>query len=35
MEQSELLRFLCNHLKRIGVRYFITDSQATIAYGEP
>ena len=35
MEQSDLLRFLCTHLERIGVRYFITGSQATIAYGEP
>ncbi len=35
MEQSELLVFLCQHLERIGVRYFITGSQATIAYGEP
>ena len=35
MEQSELLVFLCRHLERIGVRYFITGSQATIAYGEP
>lgn len=35
MEQSDLLRFLCNHLERIGVRYFITGSQATIAFGEP
>jgi hypothetical protein len=35
MEQSELLVFLCRHLENIGVRYFITGSQATIAYGEP
>jgi len=35
MEQSDLLKLLCNHLERIEVRYFITESQATIAYGEP
>ncbi len=35
MEQSELLVFLCKHLERTGIRYFITGSQATIAYGEP
>ena len=35
MEQSELLRYLCSHLERLGVRYFITGSQATIAFGEP
>ncbi len=35
MEQSDLLVFLCRHLERIGIRYFITGSQATIAYGEP
>jgi hypothetical protein len=35
MEQSDLLRFLGTRLERIGVRYFITGSQATIAYGEP
>lgn len=35
MEQSDLLVFLCNHLERTRIRYFITGSQATIAYGEP
>jgi hypothetical protein len=35
MGQSDLLRFLCLHLERIGLRYFITGSQATIAFGEP
>ena len=35
MEQSDLLKFLCTHLQRVGIRYFITGSQATIAYGEP
>ena len=35
MGQSELLGFLCQYLDQIGVRYFITGSHATIAYGEP
>jgi hypothetical protein len=35
MEQSELLVLLCKHLNRLGAPYFITGSQATIAYGEP
>lgn len=35
MEQSDLLIFLCRHLGQLGVRYIITGSQATIAYGEP
>jgi hypothetical protein len=35
MEQSELLIYLCRHLERIGIRYLITGSQATIAFGEP
>lgn len=35
MEQSELLVHLCQHLEQVGVRYLITGSQATIAYGEP
>lgn len=35
MEQSDLLVYLCRHMERIGVRYFITGSQATIAFGEP
>ena len=35
MGQSELLAFLCAHLERLKIRYFITGSQATIAYGEP
>jgi len=35
MGQSELLAFLCDHLEQLGIRYFITGSQATIAYGEP
>ncbi len=35
MEQSDLLHYLCVHLNRIEIRYFITGSQATIAFGEP
>ena len=35
MEQSDLLRHLCTTLDRLGIRYFITGSQAAIAYGEP
>ena len=35
MEQSELLRHLCATLDRLGIRYFVTGSQATIAFGEP
>jgi len=35
MEQSELLRHLCTTLDRLKIRYFITGSQATIAFGEP
>jgi len=35
MGQSELLIYLCNHLGALGVRYLITGSQATIAFGEP
>jgi hypothetical protein len=35
MEQDDLLRHLCISLDRLGIRYLITGSQATIAYGEP
>ncbi|HEY4235551.1 MAG TPA: hypothetical protein VGM76_19120 [Lacipirellulaceae bacterium] len=35
MEQDELLRNLCESLERLNLRYLITGSQATIAYGEP
>ncbi|MEO2046635.1 MAG: hypothetical protein ABGX16_08685 [Pirellulales bacterium] len=35
MEQSELLRHLCTTLDRLAIRYLVTGSQATIAYGEP
>ena len=35
MEQDDLLRHLCTALERLNIRYLITGSQATIAYGEP
>jgi hypothetical protein len=35
MEQDDLLRHLCTSLERLNIGYFITGSQATIAYGEP
>ena len=35
MGQSELLAYLCEHLLRTKIPYFITGSQATIAFGEP
>src|SRR5947208_1891654 len=35
MEQSDLLRYVCTALERLGLRYLVTGSQATIAYGEP
>ena len=35
MGQSELLAYLCSHLEKLGLRYLITGSQATIAFGEP
>jgi hypothetical protein len=35
MEQYELLKYVCRALERIGVKYFVTGSQATIVYGEP
>ena len=35
MEQSDLLKRLCGLLERLGVRYIITGSQATIVFGEP
>jgi hypothetical protein len=35
MEQSELLRFVGETFDRLGIKYFITGSQATIVYGEP
>ena len=35
MEQHELLAHVCRLLERLGVRYMVTGSQATIAYGEP
>jgi hypothetical protein len=35
MEPSDLIKHVCRHLERMRVRYLITGSQATIAYGEP
>jgi hypothetical protein len=35
MEQSDLLKYACRTLERLEVRYLVTGSQATIAYGEP
>lgn len=35
MDQAELLRFTCETFDRLGIRYLITGSQATIVYGEP
>ncbi|HEV8580734.1 MAG TPA: hypothetical protein VGX68_16840 [Thermoanaerobaculia bacterium] len=35
MEQSELLRYVTETLERIGLRYFVTGSMATIFFGEP
>jgi hypothetical protein len=35
MEQSELLQRVAETLERLGVRYFVTGSVATIYYGEP
>jgi len=35
MEQSDLLRFVCETFERLGIKYLITGSQATIVYGEP
>lgn len=35
MEQSDLLRILCETFDRLGIEYLITGSQATIVYGEP
>ncbi len=35
MEQSELLRFMVSVLERLGLRYFVTGSTASIFFGEP
>jgi hypothetical protein len=35
MAQSDLLRFVIEALERIGLRYFVTGSMATIFFGEP
>lgn len=35
MEQSELLRYVTTTLEKLGLRYFVTGSIATIFFGEP
>ncbi|MEA2695403.1 MAG: hypothetical protein QOJ16_4790 [Acidobacteriota bacterium] len=35
MDSSELLRYATRLLERLGLRYFVTGSAATIFYGEP
>ncbi|MBX3412056.1 MAG: nucleotidyltransferase [Pirellulales bacterium] len=35
MELTDLLRHTADHLDRLGLRYLVTGSVATIAYGEP
>jgi hypothetical protein len=35
MEQSDLLRFVCETFAGLGIKYLVTGSQATIVYGEP
>jgi hypothetical protein len=35
MEQHDLLRHICMALDELGIRYFVTGSQATIAFGDP
>jgi hypothetical protein len=35
MDSSELLRYATRLLERLGLRYFVTGSSATIFYGEP
>jgi hypothetical protein len=35
MEQSDLLHYMVEVLERIGLRYFVTGSMATIFFGEP
>ncbi len=35
MEQSELLRYVIGTLEKLGLRYFVTGSVATIFFGEP
>ena len=35
MEQSDLLRYVTTTLERLGLRYFVTGSVATIFFGEP
>ncbi|MEX2316387.1 MAG: hypothetical protein WD669_04485 [Pirellulales bacterium] len=35
MDQDDLLRLVCTALEDLEIKYFVTGSQATIAYGEP
>jgi hypothetical protein len=35
MEQSDLLRYVAEVFERLGLRYFVTGSTASIFYGEP
>lgn len=35
MAPSDLLRYVAHTLERLGLRYLVTGSTATIAYGEP
>ncbi len=35
MEQYELLKYLVNAFEKLGIRYFVTGSIASIFYGEP
>jgi len=35
MEQSDLLRFMVSVLEKLGLRYFVTGSTASIFFGEP
>jgi len=35
MEPSDLLRHVCLTAERLGIRYLVTGSQATIVFGEP
>lgn len=35
MDLTDLLRYTADHLDRLGLRYLVTGSLATIAYGEP
>jgi len=35
MEQSDLLRYVAEQIERVGLRYVVTGSMATVYYGEP